>query len=373
MHTIPSISAEASGPSYSVVRLCEALAACPTDISLVALDEAGTAPPPFVKRFPFRGPRRLGSSPAMRRWLDGEAAAGRIDLIHNHSLWMMPNVYPGWTAGGYRLPYVVSPRGTFTEYAMATGSKVKRLFWPLVQRPALAAVTCFHATSEAECGDIRRMGYRQPVAVLPNGIDEVDYEAPSDKPMRTLLYLGRLHPEKGVETLLAAWARVQAEHPAWQLRIVGPGRPAYVEKVRRLAGELGLSRCEFADAAYGDAKWAAYRDADAYVLPSPSENFGMTVAEALVAGRPAIATRGAPWQGLEQEAAGWWPHYGVEPLAAALDSALSCPREVLAGMGRRGRAWMLRDFAWTAIGSRMSDLYGWLLGRERRPDFVVIE
>ncbi len=152
IHTVPAIAEEASGPSYSVVRLCESLIAQGEDVTLAALDWAPlAAPPPFLKAFPLGlGPRRLGRSPAMARWLDSQAAAGKVALIRNHSLWMMPNVYPGRTASRYAIPYIVSPRGTLSAWAMQSGSSVKRLFWPLLQRPSLSAVTCFHATAQSE-------------------------------------------------------------------------------------------------------------------------------------------------------------------------------------------------------------------------------
>lgn len=375
VHLVPTIDREASGTTSAVKCLCDRLVQSGLDVTLLTLDAGPVvAMPRFVTPFPYGlGPRRIGRSPAMNTWLRQGALNGHIGLLHSHGMWMMPNVYPGQVARRFRIPLVVSPHGTFTEYAMSSGSWVKKVFWPLVQRPALTSVNCFHATCEAEYLDVRRLGFQQPVAIIPNGIDVVDYEPRSQHPIRTLLYLGRIHPEKGVETLLYSWARIEAKHPEWRLRIVGPGSAAYVAKLVQRAADLQLERCQFDAAAYGPAKWEAYRSADLYVLPSPSENFGMTVAEALASGRPAIATQGAPWRGLELEAAGFWPPYGVEPLAAALDHALGLPFEELAAMGRRGRHWMRRDFGWDAIGARMSEAYMWLLSRGPRPTCVIIE
>ncbi len=136
IHTIPAIANEASGPSYTVVRLCESLIEQGLSVTLSALDWAPVpSVPTFYRAFPLGlGPRRLGRSPAMARWLDSQASAGEVALIHNHSLWMMPNVYPGRTARRHGKPYVVSPRGTLSAWALGSGSNVKRLFWPLVQR-----------------------------------------------------------------------------------------------------------------------------------------------------------------------------------------------------------------------------------------------
>jgi glycosyltransferase involved in cell wall biosynthesis len=121
---------------------------------------------------------------------------------------------------------------------------------------------------------------------------------------------------------------------------------------------------------YGAAKLAAYRAASLYVLPTHSENFGMTVAEALAAGTPAVVTRGAPWPGLVPERAGWWVDANVAALTACLREALACPDETLAQMGRNGRAWMERDFSWSTIGREMSAVYRWLNGRGEKPSCV---
>jgi len=87
------------------------------------------SPPRFVKTFPLRvGPRRLGRSPEMARWLSVQARSGTVEIIHNNSLWMMPNVYPGVTARKHSIPLVVSPRGTLSEWAMESDSIVKRMF-----------------------------------------------------------------------------------------------------------------------------------------------------------------------------------------------------------------------------------------------------
>jgi glycosyltransferase involved in cell wall biosynthesis len=309
----------------------------------------------------------------MHRWLAREAQFGKISLIHTHSLWMMPNVYAGWVARRYQTPLVVAPRGTLTEYSMSTGSWVKKLFWPLVQRPALMPVTCFHATCDAEHRDIRRMGFRQPVAIIPNGIDEVPASAMSSRDERTILYLGRIHPEKGVDRLLRAWADVERQAGRWRLRIVGSGDPAFVEEMRALSASLGLVRCEISGPLYGEDKIRAYEECDVYVLPSVSENFAVTVAEALSSGRPVICTKGAPWEGLRYRHAGWWIDVDVESLSAALREATVMSREHLGRMGANGREWMKEEFLWNRIGQNMRSLYSWILHGGSRPGFVVTD
>jgi glycosyltransferase involved in cell wall biosynthesis len=373
IHIVPAISEEASGPSYSVTRLCEALLAQGQQATLATLDwTALPSPPAFLQTFPLGwGPRRLGRSPAMLDWLSEAAHSGAVDLLHNHSLWMMPNVYPSWVARQRGTPLVVSPRGTLSAWAMRSGSKVKRLFWPLLQRPALSAAACFHATAMAEYEDIRRAGLRQPVAVIPNGIDLPAVPPKTPGGQRTLLFLGRIHPVKGLDVLLPAWQAVQARFPEWRLQIAGPDNGGYLAQMQALASALGLQRVEFCGALFGEQKWQAYAQADVFVLPTYSENFGMAVAEALAAGTPAMVSKGAPWEDVQKHQAGWWVDIGLEPLVAGLEDALSRPIAELTAMGNNGRRLVEQHYAWPQIGRQMAETYRWIVQGGNAPAWVI--
>lgn len=375
IHVVPAITEEASGPSYSVVRLCESLIGTGTDVRLAALDWASMSVSlPYLKIFPLGlGPRRLGVSPRMRRWLEAEAASGRVDLIHNHSLWMMPNIYPGRVCRHWRCRFVVSPRGTLSAWALGRSVLKKKIFWHVLQAPALRAAACFHATSESEYQDIRRVGFRQPVCILPNGIDLPPLEQKPDDGRRQLLFLGRIHPVKGVDILLRAWQAVEHRFPDWELCVVGPDNGQYLPAMQALAAQLQLKRAVFRGSLFGEEKLRAYRAASLFVLPTHSENFGMTVAEALAAGTPAIVTKGAPWGGLEKQGAGWWIDIGVDPLVACLEQALATPPTHLTEMGRAGREWMLRDYSWERIGAQFSVAYRWLLEGGEPPPWVRLD
>jgi glycosyltransferase involved in cell wall biosynthesis len=240
---------------------------------------------------------------------------------------------------------------------------------------AARAASCLHATSRQEYQDIRAFGLKAPIAIIPNGIDVLPSEpkGPPNGGQRTVLYLGRLHPKKGLDRLLDAWELIEDHHPEWQLDIVGPIDGDYAQMLKARIAADAASRVCLVGPLYGEAKLEAYRRADLFVLPTLNENFAMTVAEALAQGTPVISTKGAPWAGLVSYGCGWWIDHGTEPLAAAMDEAMSISRAQLASMGEAGRAWMCRDFNWTSVAASMQSVYHWLSGRGERPSCVVMD
>lgn len=381
---IARIDDPSAGPSYSVTRLCEVLAANAHRVQLLAVEHAnlparGDLEPVAwqLTRFAATAPRTLVASPAMRRHLEHAVQRDAIDIVHNHGLWLLPNLYAGLAAGlgdTRRVPLVISPRGALSAWALRRHPWRKRAAWLAWQSRVLRAAACFHATADAEAEDIRRLGFRQPICVIPNGIDippaaACERQERLQSP-RTVLFLGRIHPTKGIPMLLEAWQRVMARHMGWQLRIAGNDNDGHLDEVRRLASALGVERVTFTGPCHGHEKAAAFRDAALFVLPSHSENFGLTVAEALASGTPAIVTRGAPWSRLDERCAGWWIDVGVAPLASALDAAMGTPPDTLARMGAAGRAWMTREFGWPAIGRDIAAVYEWLRTGGTRPSTV---
>lgn len=375
IHVSPPITREAAGPSYSVPRLCESLIKNEVDLKLAVLDWADKSVhlPYQITFSPSFGPQRLGSSPKMRRWLKKEVTMGNVDIIHSHSLWMMHNVYPGNAVLDSNCRLVVSPRGTLSAYALGINAIQKKVFWYLLQARTLRLAACFHATAESEYQDIRRHGFKQPVCVLPNGIDVPQLEEKPSSDRRQLLFLGRIHHIKGIDILLHAWHAVESQFLDWDLHIAGPDNGGYLAEMKVLAAQLGLKRVVFCGPLFGDDKLRAYRTANLFVLPTHSENFGMTVAESLAAGTPAIVSKGAPWEGLDVQGAGWWIDIGIDPLISCLRIALEKSPEQLDTMGVLGRDWMLRDYSWEHIGSQLSKVYRWLIEGGQAPSCVRLD
>src|ERR1035437_1178793 len=378
LHVLDSISDEASGPSYSVPRLCGALAEQGTAVRLLTVGDSHSsflgfrhdAYPADFSNIPILGQLRFSS--ALKGALTRIAETATI--IHMHGLWRMPNVYPASAALRAKRRLVLSPRGMLGEAALNFSSYKKQLFWTLAQGSAARAAACLHATRRQEYQEIRAFGVRPPIAIIPNAIDvppAVAKRQPTDG-HRTLLYLGRLYPKKGLDRLLEAWDLIKDHHPNWQIDIVGPTAGEYAQMLKARVDAGVASRVRFVGPLYGDEKMNAYRRADLFVLPTLNENFAMTVAEALAQGTPVISTKGAPWAELARHGCGWWIDHGAEPLAAAMDEAMSMRWERLAEMGEAGRAWMGRDFDWRAIALSMRSVYDWLSGQGERPPCVVV-
>jgi glycosyltransferase involved in cell wall biosynthesis len=370
VHVIAGLDAAHGGPSYSVPRLCAALAVAGANVELFSVATAdchdGAGNPERGRGFAHDWAhipvlRELRCSSGLVRAL--RDTAPKVDLIHDHGLWLMPNVDAGRAALRACKPFIVAPRGMLGPAALAYSRTKKRIIWALLQGDVVRRASCIHATSEQEHGEIRGFGLKNPIAVIPNGIDVPELNSDSTAANdfgRIVLSLGRIHPKKGLDRLVRAWAHVESAHPEWRLRIVGPSELGHASELAALTAELKTKRVSIEGSVAGDAKTAAYQQADLFVLPTLNENFAITVAEALAAGTPVIATKGAPWLGLVREGCGWWIDHGVEPLEAALANAMAMRRQALQAMGARGRTWMVREFSWDRVARDMLDVYRWL-------------
>jgi glycosyltransferase involved in cell wall biosynthesis len=253
-------------------------------------------------------------------------------------------------------PVVWFPHGSFQRWEGGTKPNLKRAWDAACDALLAPGRSVVRATSEAEAADCRARIPRAGVVVVPNGVD-----VPSPLPARDwlpggilrLLYLGRLHPIKGIGNLLRAVGML-ADLPV-RLEICGSGEAGYERELRSLASELGPGDAvRFRGHVDGEEKSAAFLRADLCVVPSFSENFGMVVAEALAHGVPVIAGRGTPWAELESRGCGLW----VENSPASLAEAVRRLRtEPLEDMGRRGREWMAGSFGWKAVASSMVAIY----------------
>ena len=267
----------------------------------------------------------------LRSWMK------QANIVHVHSSWTFPVWWACWCAWRLHKPIVMSPHGALDPVRLAHSAWKKRLVGG-ADRFFLCRAAMVHATSMMEHGWIEKFAEKRVnVAVVPNGVRLQPHGAREEreKSERTVLYLGRNHPLKGLDILEAAWRMIK--HDGWRLGLVGPGLPD------------GLIA--------GDEKWRALRSADVFVLPTRSEGFPLSVLEALAVGTPVITTKRAPWAELISERCGWWVDVGVEPLAKALQEAMSLSDEERWIMGENGRRLVERKYQWEMVSRQMVELY----------------
>lgn len=378
---VAGLSIEAGGITYCVPALSNALAKAGNQVDVVTIDSQSWAQretdlfqvhsaAPSLNGFM----RQVAWSSALLQEIEAGAKAGKV--LHTNGLWLVPNIYPSMMRQKYReagVKLVHSPHGMLGLEALKISAAKKFPVWHLFQRRALERADCIHATADSEYEEVRLAGLSNPVAVIPNGIDLPSVDGvPSrlGRVKKQILSLGRIHPKKGLDRLIEAWAQLEPSLPDWSLRIVGNAELNHDVELKALAARLGLQRIAIDGPYYGQAKWQAYADADLFVLPTRNENFAITVAEALGSKLPVISTKGAPWSGLVTHKCGWWIDHGIEPMAAALLDATSATAEERHLMGERGRAWMEKDFSWDGIGKEMAAIYQWLQTGGAAPECV---
>lgn len=381
---IPGLSLAAGGPTRTVVQLSAALAVCSgAEVRLISQARSGahilllqkSAVESHIDDTTCPSSLRLGLPG--RRALQRVLAQQRPQILHSNGIWHPLNHWCARAARRHGIPLVIHPRGMLEPWALGWRATKKRLALALYQRRDLESAALLVATAEKEAENLRRIGLRQPIAVIPNGVDLVGGKWPSPteanapRAVRHALFLGRVHPVKGLENLLGAWAKVQPE--GWILQLAGPNEGGYLGNVMALAERLGITdRVQYLGEFDDQAKWGVYRDADLFVLPSFTENFGVVVAEALSQGLPVITTTGTPWEDLRTYGCGWWVEPSEAGLREALTEALALPAGGLVEMGERGREYVQR-YDWSVIAGQMLDAYRWVLGQGPLPDCIRLD
>ncbi|MGD9669412.1 MAG: glycosyltransferase [Hyphomicrobiaceae bacterium] len=318
-----------------------------------------------VATFCVKGPRALGYAPGMAPSLIEWAPA----IVHTHGIWMHPSRSVLQWARCTGRPHVISPHGMLDVWALRNSRLKKRLAGFLYEHEHLRTAAALHALGAPEAAAIQSFGLHRPIHVIPNGID-----SPPDQPVprapwsatlppstRVMLFLGRLHPKKNILPFLQAWRAARRLRPAvvdWRLVIAGWEQGGHGAALQGAIRELQLSDdVLLLGPLFGSDKDAAFRNAAAFVLPSVSEGLPMTVLEACSYGIPVLMTEACNLG--EGFAMGAARRLDLAPdrMAADLSTFLSLSPEELRVMGRRGRVWMERDFAWAGVAQRMTEVY----------------
>jgi glycosyltransferase involved in cell wall biosynthesis len=296
--------------------------------------------------------------------------------IHIHGIWERHcTAAAGW-ARAARRPYVVSAHGMLDRWALHQKRLKKALYAALIERSNLTRAACLRALTPAEAQDYRRLGFTGPIAVVPNGVSVPEHIDPAHflelyphlSGKRLVLFLGRLHPKKGLLPLLNSWLRVRDCDS--HLVIAGPddGLRPQLEAMVRDGG--ACDSVTFTGELSGAMKWSALRAANLFVLPSFSEGLSVALLEALALGVPVLFTRECNLPEAAQFA-GWRVDPAQGSIEGALKEFLESSQDKLDALGRFGRGLVAHTFRWEIVVNQLCEVYRWIEGGAP-PDHVSI-
>ena len=301
-------------------------------------------------------------SPAMQR--RAAQLVHEADAVHGHGFYVGTNFVLGRESRRQRKPLVYHVHGMFEPYILQRSQWKKRLVHWLFEDENFRNVRLWRALTSKEADQIRACGLSQPIVVAPNGLDPSEFPKPPDAsaPIETplmprlaktgprLLFLGRIHPKKGLALLLRAWAGLSESTKDWELVIAGPDEQGHLAQIRNLARSLGLlDQTVFTGPVTGQMKRSILHSADIFVLPSYSEGFPMGILEAMACEVPVIATRPCNFPAITSAQAGWECDASVDSLAKTLRIALGASQSERRQRGENGRRLVETRYAWPAV------------------------
>lgn len=410
-----SISRAAGGLQQSVRRLHQTLNELPGMKVFIAtmLDEYSEQDvhewlPLTVITAPVIGLRAFGFAPELvPKLLEVEA-----EICHTHGLWKYTSIAVSRWHEKTRRPYLISPHGMLDPWAVRNSAWKKRIALTFYERKHLEKSACIRALCDAEAQAIRQFGLRNPICVIPNGIDIPNarianlngQRAPWNDGLtngkKVLLYLGRLHPKKGLFNLIRAWAEVRKEEgrmqkaEEWILAIAGWDQGGHEDDLKRLATESGMAWADIRDQKsggsrlvsafssknasllflgpqFGDDKASCYAHCDAFILPSFSEGLPMVILEAWAYGKPVLMTAECNLpEGFAANAA-IQIKPNVESITNGLKSLFKSSDDSVLALGTNGRTLVASRFNWPKAARDMLKVYNWLRGSGAKPSVVI--
>jgi glycosyltransferase involved in cell wall biosynthesis len=295
------------------------------------------------------------------------------DLVHINCCWTPLCVLTQKWAQQLGYKTVLSPHGMLEPWI------INRHYWTrklpalcLYQKKAVEKADYIHATAELEKRNLLRLGFNDKITVIPNGIEVKNIFVKSSwTKTKNVLYLSRIHPKKGIELLIDAAAQIKDVLVDYRIIIAGEGDIHYIQLLKNRVQEQNMvSVFDFVGSVYGEKKWSLFHNADIFILPTYSENFGIVVAEALASGTPVITTKGTPWEELNTHHCGWWIDNDIDTIAKTLKEAIALSEEEYQQMGIQGRELMENNYSMEIVAQKMMRLYQCILGQEAKPEFV---
>jgi glycosyltransferase involved in cell wall biosynthesis len=297
LHVAPSIERAYGGPTQSLAGYISASRSLNAEVDVAApfssaheVDALASSGARRVEAFRGYSGGSTAASPSLVRWVRSNARS--YDVVHVHGLFNFISTFAARAAIRSGAPVIVRPFGTLSRYTFShRRSGLKRLWFDQFERPNLMRAAGIHFTTTTERDEAKwhgiDFGSRGFVVAPPFQAPEPVESAAPNSLRPTVLFLGRLHPVKNLESLIRAWAIVAREIPDARLEIAGEGSRAYTD---RLARQATAGTIVFSGFLSGLAKASALAGASLLVLPSLHENFGMVVVESIAAGVPVVVS-----------------------------------------------------------------------------------
>ncbi len=370
-------------------RLAQSLAGPDTSVEFFAPSDSQTLSdlPSWVPlrphHFPCVGPSSFRYSPQLKRaFLSMDA-----NLVHVHGLWTYNSILaPRW-ARHWKRPYVITAHGMLDPWAVRNSGWKKRIVLSLYERQFLKGAACIQVNSEAELRSVREFGLSNPVCIIPNGMDlpdenslqmvTVPWAEKVAQERKVLLYLGRLHPKKGLVNLLKAWAQKKEEEaasqkPSWVLAIAGWDQGGHEAELKELCRREKMEESVvFLGPKFGEEKAACYRNCDAFILPSFSEGLPMVILEAWAYGKPVLMTPECNLPEGFAASAALRVEAQSESVANGLGRLFAMSDDERGQVGQQGLMLVKDRFHWPKVAAEMRLVYEWILGRAAKPECVI--
>lgn len=295
----------------------------------------------------------------------------QVDGVHIHGLWEQSTAITAQAARSLKLPYIISAHGMLEPWALANKRLKKMLYGMLVERKNVARASCLHALTRAEARHFVNFGARSPIAIIPNGVEIPRQKDPSLflnkfpvlQGKRIVLFLARLHPKKGLDLLIEAWAKVAREHPDAHLVLAGPDSEGTQARIEQYINQHRLqASVSFTGMLRDQMKWSALAAAECFVLPSYSEGLSVSALEAMGMGLPVIVTKPCNMPEVTHYQAGWEIAPEVPALTTALSELLNNSHFENRGIGLRGASLIESRYTWPVVAGQMSEVYRWMQG-----------
>lgn len=309
-----------------------------------------------ITEFRRIGPDKAYYSSVLHRQAASLVAAA--DVVHLHGFY----VGTSWLMGRQSLvqgkSLVCHPHGFFEPWILNRSKAKKRIAHYLFEDANFKAAKLWRALTNKEADQIRALGITAPIVVAPNGIHIGDFDRidPLDKDHpKKVLFLGRLHPKKGLPMLINAWSRVGRLTEGWELVIAGPDELNHRRDLELQIEQAGLAASvRFTGTVTGQQKIQLIKSAALFVLPSYSEGFSVALLEAMACRIPLLITSACNFPEIEQRGAGWVCEPTFESVTSGLQSALRSQADELRQRGEIGRKLLEENYSWESIARSIS-------------------